>query len=112
MADSDGEYQANLSDDEEALQEASGYGTRAKGKGRADGRAKQAWEASAQKSYGTLREGADGRIAGLEQVEEERKRKRFVDDFPLILFCAPEIVNEVPCAQMRKRKMSKSWGAS
>ena len=56
------------------------YGTRAKGQGRASRtapRAKERWEGTINKDFGSLREGTDGMVTeSLESMIEARKRKR------------------------------------
>lgn len=56
------------------------YGTRAKGHGRASRqapRAKERWEGTINKDFGSLREGTDGMVTeSLESMIEARKRKR------------------------------------
>ena len=87
MADSDGEYMEELSDDEFRVQGAgdSTYGTRSKGgpqdksgrKGKGGGRGKAAWE-DIHRSWEGVTETADGSISiGLLEAE---KRKRLLKD--------------------------------
>jgi len=87
MADSDGEYMEDLSDDEFRVQGAgdSTYGTRSKGgpqdkssrKGKGGGRGKAAWE-DIHRSWEGVTETADGSISiGLLEAE---KRKRLLKD--------------------------------
>lgn len=88
MADSDGEYNPNASDDDMQLDGvADGYNTRRNrrdgGRGGGGERARQAWESRIQDRVGAgiLREGADGTIAGsLEMELQGRKRKRLRQD--------------------------------
>ncbi len=87
MADSDGEYIQELSDDEPDLPlttaagpTTSNYGTRAKGKDKAKtqaARGKERWERSIEKGFAPVAESADGLITGsVESMLEARKRKR------------------------------------
>ena len=80
MADSDGEYVQDASDDE-YMGGGSSYGTRAHGKGkgrsRDNARGHQAWETSAKTGLDMLKEAADGTIEqSVQEKEDERKRKR------------------------------------
>ena len=80
MADSDGEYIQGISDDENDMQidGRSSYGTRAKGKGRTNGRdkpQKARWEGSI--NLGTSDDTTDGAAPiDVESLVEARKRKR------------------------------------
>ncbi|KAL1389981.1 Ssl1-like-domain-containing protein [Phyllosticta capitalensis] len=78
MADSDGEFVYGSDDD---VVRTNDYGTRAKGKKRANGQAgrgKERWEQGVQD---TLREGADGRLLPDEEDNPEaKKRKRLRQD--------------------------------
>jgi transcription initiation factor TFIIH subunit 2 len=79
MADSDGEYIGEASEDEYGG--GGGYGTRGHGKGkkgaRDNGRAKNAWELSAMTGIGTYGDTESGGIGkSIQEREEERKRKR------------------------------------
>ncbi|KAF1982180.1 Ssl1-domain-containing protein [Aulographum hederae CBS 113979] len=92
MADSDGEYVRSASDDDDpgllshiaragaaANAASSSYGTRAKGKGKGKERVEKSWEG--KRKNDELKVGPDGRItAGVEEMLEERKRKRLRQD--------------------------------
>ncbi|OCK77294.1 TFIIH basal transcription factor complex, subunit SSL1 [Lepidopterella palustris CBS 459.81] len=84
MADSDGEYVQDASDDE-YLGGINSYGTRTQGKGkvraRENARPQQAWESAIRTGLDTFKEAADGTIQqSVQEREEERKRKRLRKD--------------------------------
>ncbi|KAK3076299.1 hypothetical protein LTS18_013384, partial [Coniosporium uncinatum] len=87
MADSDGEYVHDASDDDFAGG-GNTYGTRGakgKGKGRVGGQTQRkegkSWESSKRDRHALLREGADGMITGnIEEMIEARKRQRLRQD--------------------------------